>query len=236
MMLNSIPRLNETGYRIVEELAEEASGLFLEGDIEEIRSRIEVEANKAGDSPYYAKNIDLDVPLEPLNQIEQAGPDTDAHYAPLVRQAISGITVAEAADPLLWASINCFALSPYTTVRWSTSKLKKSNPANFIKNHWLWSTKPRISNASARLWWLFETAHRAAKFSKYSSERLLEYMADNVELYHQLTDRAYSAANPILVAAIYDLAIDKYDYLFDKPRPNVDEGIHSLLAKFFAIY
>ena len=220
MMLNNIPRLTEEGYMIVEELAEENPGLFLKGDMGELRKHIEEESNKTGDSPYHSKKIELEAPLDPLNQIEQSGPGTDAHYAGLVRQAVSGISPAEATEDSLWASINCFAISPYVTVRWSTSHLKKSNPVNFVKNHWLWNNKPRISNAAARLWWLFETAHRAAEYSKYSTEQLLEFMADNVELYHQLTDRTYSAANPILVAAVYDLAIDKYNHLFDKPYPN----------------
>ena len=220
MMLNSIPMLNEDGYLIVDELAEETPGLFLKGDMDELRKRIEERADKNGDSPYHSKKIELEAPLDPLNQIEQSGPGSDAHYAPLVRQAVSGISPAEAAGDTLWTSINCFAISPYVTVRWSTSHLKKALPINFVKNHWLWNTRPRISNAAARLWWLYETAYRAAEYSKYSKEQLLEFMADNVELYHQLTDRTYSAANPILVAAVYDLAIEKHDYLFGKPYPN----------------
>ena len=219
-MLNNIPRLNEIGYKILDELADSSPDLFLEGDAENLRSIIEERASKEGDSPYRSGSIQLEVPLNPLNQLEQAGPDTDANYAPLVRQAVSGISPAQAAEDSFWASINCFGLSPYIKVRWSTSSLKKSNPSKFVKNHWLWNDRPRRSNASARLWWLSETAQRASRFSKYSTETLLENMADNVELYHQLTDRTYFAANPLLVATVYDIAIENNRYLFDKPYPN----------------
>ena len=58
MMLNSIPRLSEDGYMIVEELAEEKPGLFLEGDTDELRKSIEGEADKNGDSPYHSKKIE----------------------------------------------------------------------------------------------------------------------------------------------------------------------------------
>lgn len=218
MMLNNIPRLSESGYQALEELVEDSLDLFLEGDTVELYNRIEARVD--GNPAFQSKGIELSVPLGPLNQIERAGPDTDAYYAPLVSQAVDNLSPADAASYLLWSSINCFVLSPYITVRWSTSKLKKSNPSSFVRNHWLWNKKPRISNASARLWWLFETAHRGSQFSRYSADTLLDYMANNVELYHQLTDRAYIAANPRLVAAIYDIAIDKHDYLFDKPYPN----------------
>lgn len=220
MMLNNIPRLQNDGYKILEELADESPSLFLDGDAVELRNRIEERAKENGDLPYHAKDIELEVSLDPLNQLEQAGPDTDANYAPLVRQAVSGISPAQAAEDSFWTSINCFVLSPYIKVRWSTSSLKESNLSKFVKNHWLWNDRPRRSNASARLWWLFETAQRASRFSKYSAETLLENMADNVELYHQLTDRTYFAANPLLVATVYDIAIEKNRYLFDKPYPN----------------
>lgn len=220
MMLNDVPRLNEKGYLILEELADSSPLLFLEGDTEKLRDLISERASKEGDSPYRSETIKLEVPLDPLNKLEQAGPDTDAYYAPLVRQAVSGISPAQAAEDSFWTSINCFVLSPYTKVRWSTSNLKESNLSKFVKNHWLWNDRPRRSNASARLWWLFETAQRASHFSKYSTETLLENMADNVELYHQLMDRTYFAANPLLVATVYDIAIEKNNYLFDKPYPN----------------
>ena len=203
----------------MEELAVDAPNLFLESDVERLRDRIEDKANTEGESPYQDKNIELEVALDPLNQISESGPETDAHYALLVRQAFSGISPAQAADGSFWASVNCFALSPYTSVRWGKSNINK--PSNFIKRHWLWiGTGGRTWNAAARLWWLVEIAHRASRHSTHSLETLLEYMANNVELYHQFTSRTYLSSNPILVAAVYDIAIGGNEHLFQRPYPN----------------
>lgn len=223
-MLNNISRLNEIGYKILDELADSSPDIFLEGDTENLRSLIEERASKEGDSPYRSESIQLEVPLNPLNQLEQAGPDTDAYYAPLVRQAVSGISPAQATEDSFWASINCFALSPYIPVRWGTSKLKQGNLKNtaFVKRHWLWQgTTSRTWNAAARLWWLAELATRASEYSKNSVETLLDAMGNNVGLYHQLTSRTYLAANPQVVAAIYDVALDGSRHLFEKTYANL---------------
>ena len=216
----TIPRLSEHGYRILDELAQTRPSLFIESATDELQRRLEVDANKEGESPYQAQKLELEVSLHPLNYIEQPGPDTDAHYAPLLRQAVDGITPAQAADDLLWASINCFVISPYVSLRWSTSNLKNSNPGNYVRDHWLWKSRPRISNASARLWWLAERASRASEHSIHSSEVLLESMAGNVGLYHQLSDRAYFAASPIVVAAIYDVVLAGNEYVYQRPTAN----------------
>ena len=218
----TIPRLSDHGYRILDELARTDPGLFIESATDELRRRLEADANKEGESPYQTNNrqLILEVPLDPLNDIDQRGPDTDAHYAPLIRQAVDDITPAQAADYLLWASINCFAISSYVSLRWSTSKLKNSNPTKYVKDHWLWNSRPRISNASARLWWLKERANRASKYSIHSPETLLESMADNVGLYHQLSDRTYFAASPILVATIYDVVLAGNEYVYQRPMAN----------------
>lgn len=217
----TIPRLSDQGYRILDELARTDPGLFIGSATDELQQRLEADAKKEGETPYQANNkLELEVPLNPLNYIEQPGPDTDAHYAPLIRQAVGGITPAQAADDLLWASINCFAVSPYISVRWKTSNLRNSNPAKYVRDHWLWNSRPRISNASARLWWLAERANRASEYSIHSPETLLESMADNVGLYHQLSDRPYFAASPVLVAAIYDVVLAGNEYVYQRPTAN----------------
>ena len=229
----SIPRLNVHGYRYLDELAQARPDLFIDSATAELQLRLETHADMENESPYQAEQLELEVALDPLNYIEERGPETDADFAPLVRQAVAGITPAQAADELLWSSINCFILSPYVALRWSTSHHRNSNPTAFVKNHWLWNKTPRRSNASARLWWLAETAYRASKFSIHSSSTLLESMASNVGLYHQLSDRSYFAANPALVAAIYDVVLAGNQYLF--PRPQANQLLRSLNMKAGAI-
>lgn len=223
-----INKFNDNGYRITEGLAKTDPGLFIDSDTCELKARIEAIADREGVLPYQT-DIELEVGLDPLNLIEQPGPETDVYYAPLIRQAVAGLSPAEAAEGLLWASINVFCISTYTSIRWSTSHIKISKPTQFIRNHWLWNNTPRISNSSARLWWLVEMANRASEYSVHSSEILFHAMANNVGLYHQLSDRPYFAAKPNLVAAIYDVVLAGNEYVY--PRPQANQLLRALNMK-----
>lgn len=219
MILNYVPRLNQSGYRIMEELADTVPHLFLQGDSKQLKESFDYLAAEKGERPYDYPDIKLRVPLDPLNQIRRAGPKTDADYAPLLRQAVAGLSSEQAYDGCFWASLNCFVLSPYVSVRWK-SHIKKLKPAQFVKRHWLWIGKQgRVWNAAARLWWLAENALRASEFSMHSSDTFLQTMANNVGLYHQMTARAFSS-NPVLIAAIYDIALANNEYLFQTDNAN----------------
>ncbi len=220
-MIENIPYINEVGNQILERLVLTDPSLFFGG--RHLRDKLEDLAGDLGESPYSNKSINLETSLAPLNQIREDGPGTDADNAPILRQALSSVSPAEASDGLLWASINCFALSPYIPVRWGTSSLRRDDLQNtaFVKRHWLWQgTAGRTWNASARLWWLAELATRASEYSRNSVETLLEAMGNNVGLYHQLTSRTFLAANPQVVAAIYDVALDGSRHVFEKAYAN----------------
>ena len=214
-MIEPVPHVNDTGYQILERIALVWPNLFFEGN--RLRDKLEELANERGES-CYDKPITLDTSLAPLNRIREEGPGTDANNAPLIRQALSNVTPAMASDGLLWTSINCFTLSRYIPVRWSRTHLRSTA---FVERHWLWKgTNGRTWNASARLWWLAELANRAGEFSKNSVETLLETMANNVGLYHQLTSRRFLAANAKVVATIYDVALDGSEHIFEKAYAN----------------
>lgn len=220
-MIEDIRYISDDGYQILEGIALTDPGLFFGGKL--LIEKMEDLADNLGKFPYAKKSINLETSLAPLNQIREDGPGTDADNAPILRQALSSVSPAEASDGLLWASINCFALSPYIPVRWGTSKLKQDDLKNtaFVKRHWLWQgTAGRTWNASARLWWLAELATRASEYSRNSVETLLEAMGNNVGLYHQLTSRTFLAANPQVVAAIYDVALDGSRHVFEKAYAN----------------
>lgn len=220
-MIEKVRYISDEGYQILEDIAQTDPGLFFGGNL--LIEKMEDLADNLGRSPYDKKSIHLETSLAPLNQIREDGPLTDADNAPILRQALASVSPAEAADGLLWISINCFALSPYIPVRWGTSKLKQDDLKNtaFVERHWLLQgTDSRTWNASARLWWLAELATRASEYSKNSVETLLEAMGNNVGLYHQLTSRRYLSANPQVVAAIYDVALDGSRHLFEKTYAN----------------
>lgn len=217
--LFDIPQLTDTGYHILEVIAHRTPTLFFAG-LRRLKEELDREANLYGDDAYTDQPIKLDASLHLLNQVRESGPVTDAYYAPQVRLALSSLSPAGASDGLLWTSINCFALSPYIQARWGSHNVN----TRFVQRHCLWlGTEGRTWNASARLWWLAELANRASRFSKHTEATLLEAMADNVGLYHQLTSRRYLAANAKVVAAIYDVVLDDEihnKYIFEKRYAN----------------
>ena len=214
MSSKSIPRLNDGGYRILAEMADSSPHLFVSGDTAQLIEELEHRAQQQGVSPYASSRIDLKVPLDPLNQVDRKGPSTDAHYAPMLRQAVSGISSKQADQGSFWASVNCFLLSPYVSKRWGNRN--NENPDSFVERHWLWIGKQgRLWNAAARLWWLGEMALRSSEFSVHSARTLLTIMANNTVLFHNIMYRNF-ACNPVSVAAIYDTALAGNPYLFRK--------------------
>lgn len=221
-MFNNVLKLNQDGYRILEELAETVPYIFIGGDTRLLKKSLDYLAVKRGEWPYDPYDIKLKVPLDTLNtQITEEGPGTDAEFVPLVRQATAGISPERMDQRMFWTSINCLVLSPYIARRWSTSYLLKKEPDKFVKKHWFWlGTESRCWNASARLWWLGEMSLRASEFSLHSTDTLLRVMAGNVGLYHQLMSRAFAVNNPVLTAAIYDTALAGNEQLFQTANAN----------------
>lgn len=214
MSSKSIPRLNDSGYRILAEMADSSPHIFVSGDTAQLIEELEHQAQRQGVSPYASSRINLTVSLDPLNEVDRKGPSTDARYAPILRQAVAGISSEQADQGSFWASINCFLLSSYVSKRWSSRK------SNFVERHWLWiGKKGRLWNATARLWWLGEMALRSSEFSIHSSRTLLTVMGNNTGLFHAIMDRKF-ASNPVLVAAIYDTSLAGKPYLLDKEYAN----------------
>ena len=174
--------------------------------------------------------LTLQTDLQGLNDADSQSDSTDASNAPIIRQAFPDITPAKAADHRLWASVNCFALLPYTTMRWNqrtsakapcrTDEVQKLR--EWVQEHYLGhGVDMKQDNAAARLWWLTEMAERASPHSKHSADRLLSAMANDVEMYHQLLFRPYLVSSPRVVGTIYDVALSSgNDYLRRRPYPN----------------
>ena len=210
--MNEIKRVNENGYKALRTLARNQPHLFMTPD----PGRLEEEmVNTADTLDVWGQPLAAGCSLAPLNELQDSGPETDYHYAKIVRQALDGISLADAADELLWASINCFAIADYVSVRWLTGLTSKTNLSKFVDDHWLrGDTEGRRANAVARLWWLGELSSRVSQRSQYSADEILNAMANNVNLYHQTLSRRYLLANPRVVAAIYEVALNGNTHLF----------------------
>lgn len=216
--MNSLKLINETGYKALQSLAQRSPRLFTVPDIDLLQASMLTEV---GTSDVWRQTIVLECSLSPLNGIEEKGPESDAHYSKIIRQALSGIDIADGSDRLLWASINCFAIADYVPIRWETSNIRHSNPEGFVNMHWLkWGSSARQDNAAARLWWLGELSKRVSRHSKYSADDLLDAMANNVNLYHQTLSRPRLLANSKLVAVIYEFAIEGNAHLYQTKYAN----------------
>ena len=232
-MTTNIPLLSTKGYQALWGLSNDDPQVFYEEPPPTTLKELlkQTHAAKGGEpEELWDGEITLQADLSALNDADAQSDKTDAINAPLIRQALPDVTSAKAADHRLWASVNCFALLPYTTMRWNQGSSAKApcrtdetqKLREWVQEHYLGhGVDMKQDNATARLWWLTEMAERTAVHSKHNAERLLPAMANDVEMYHQLISRPYLASNPRVVAAIYDLALNPGNhYLLKRPYPN----------------
>ena len=207
--------LNDSGFDALLTLAESEPRLFVQGDPVELRRRMERagRVENGPDAELYGERLAMPVSLADLNHLQRGGPSSDANYAPILRQA-AGSSVSLVANPLFWATLNCFDLHQYVPVRWESSNLQQAS-TNFVRRHWLQysGSDGRKWNAAARLWWLSEMAARASNHSQHNQDDLLTAMAGNVNLYHQTIDRTFLSSNPRLLAAVWDVFLDGNEHL-----------------------
>ena len=210
--MESIRIVNEEGNKALKNLALKNPASFINPDSQQL---VEQMINEAGTESVWGPSLEIKADLQSLNSETQSGPRTDSVHAKTMRAALYGLTPANASDDLLWASLNCFALANYVPVRWQTSNTKETKPTNFVEDHWLkYSGSARRKwNAAARLWWMGELSERISRYSENTADELLDVMSNNVNFYHQTIDRPYIAANPKLLAAMYDIFLDGNEHL-----------------------
>ena len=209
--------VNENGLAVLKLLSNEKPSLFIDADPDELMAAMEVRAET---SDLWDAPLDLKGDLSPLNEIKEGGPGTDAQYARVVRNALGHLPSSEGLNEHRWASVNCFVLPRYASVRWSHVQPKDdSGISRFVLRHWLDGNRvnARQDNSIARLWWLGEFSHRASEYTDMlSADEILDAMADNVNLYHQLLSRPILLSRSRLIAAIYEVFLDSdsdNDYL-----------------------
>ena len=217
--------VNEEGYKALGTLAVARPQVFTNPQDHNIS---ELMIEEAGTDNVWKQTLDLENDLHSINSEETAGPSTDAIHARTLREAIPQVTAADVIDDNLWASINCFLLGSYVPKRWSTSNTLHSNPTNFVRAHWLQynSSDGRKWNAAARLWWMGELAERTSQYSEHTADEIIDKMASSVNFYHQTIDRPYLAANPKLMAVLYDVFFDDNEHL--SMTKNINELLKGL--------
>ena len=220
--MESLRIVNDDGYKALRRLAENNPSCFINPAGQQLEQLM---AEEAGTDEVWGPRLDLHEDLASLGEETEAGPRRDTVHAKTVRKALAGLTPAEASNGYLWASFNCFAIPQYVPVRWSTSNNKGTKPSNFVLDHWIQysGSDGRKWNAAARLWWMGELADRIAHYSEHTPDELLATMAGNVNFYHQTIDRTYLAANPRLLAILYDVFLDGNEHL------NVTKAVSDML-------
>jgi len=213
MTSNQIHALTDSGYALLETIADDRPDLFWNSESELLMKELKERAGQSGDEEVslFSQNRKWTPQraLEALVEDAVSGPSSDAEHAHHLRQALPTMTPADMSDKRVLSSICCFHLSEYVGKRWQSSSLSKSDDlekqTNFAKLHWLGNSKE--SNALARIWWLYEFAQRSAPYSAHDGDALLEKMAGNVNFYHQMLRRAYLMASDRIRAAVLDVAI-----------------------------
>lgn len=207
--------VNEDGLAALNSLSHEKPSLFVDADSDALIAEMEerVETSDIWDTP-----LNLAEDITSLNQVQDSGPKTDSEYARLVRNALGHLPPSDGLNEHRWATINCFVLPRYVSMRWSHVQPKDSKRLpSFVKSHWLDGGKvsARQNNSVARLWWLGEFSARAAEHTNlHSADELLDAMAQYVNLYHQLLYRPNLLARSRLVAVIYEVFLEPgNDYL-----------------------
>jgi len=206
--------LTDAGYRFLYQIAGESPEMFARGDSRVLKAELERQCGRAGGEtkPFDHRVWHQQRPLKRIDDSPKPGPDMDAEHARMLRASLPALTAADASDPLVLASINCFHLADYMPVRWSSSKhspkpdrsVSHADFVKFARSHWLGRSKE--SNSAARLWWLYEFAARAAPHSVHDRGALLDLMAGNVGLYHQMLRRRYLMASDRIRAMVLDAA------------------------------
>ena len=208
--------MNDDGLRALKQLSYEMPELFIKADADTLKKQMEESAQK---DTLYGDYIHIRSDLSSLNGLTHGGPGTDASFAQLVRQAFGYLPPSEGLNDYRWATINCFIIPQYVKIRWPLPGIQVGDEkklSSFVQRHWLngHRTEARQDNAIARLWWLGELSGRAARHSeRYTEEDILNAMASNVSLYHQLLYRPNLVSRSKLVAAIYEVFLDDNDYL-----------------------
>ena len=223
--MTTLQIVNEEGYKALRNLAVRKPQMFISPEGQNLE---ELMIEEAGTTEVWKQTMNLKVTLESINAETTAGPTTDAIHARALRAALPQITAADAVDGNIWASINCFGIDRYVPNRWSTSNNKTSNPANFVRDHWIQYDRAdgRKWNAAARLWWMGELAERVSQYSEHNADDIIDMMAENVNFYHQTIDRPYLAANPKMMAVLYDVFFDGNEHL--SMTKNINELLKSL--------
>ena len=224
-MTEPVRIVNEEGYKALQRLADIEPDLFIKPSRQALQERM---IQDAGTDEVWGSIVELHASLDSLSKEATPGPRTDAIHAKTLKNALSHLTPAAAGNGYLWASINCFAISEYVPVRWSSSNNKEAKPSNFVRDHWIQysGSEGRKWNAAARLWWMAELATRIGNYSEHDSDELLATMAENINFYHQTIDRTYLAANPRLLAMIYDVFLNGNEHL--KATKAVSDMLKSL--------
>ena len=207
--------VNEDGRVALIHLAYETPQLFLDADPVALEKAM---VERMRTENLWGGPLGLREDMSSLNSLSEGGPGTDAAFVSSVRKGLGHLPPSEGLNDYRWNTINCFVIPQYARARWSdVEPSDKKHLPSFVERHWLKGhlTKARQDNSIARLWWLGELSHRAAKYSeRYDATDFLQAMAGNVNLYHQLLSRRNLASRSKLVAAIYEVfREDGNDYL-----------------------
>lgn len=207
--------VSDLGHSALLEIASREPDIFLSSDSTVLLARAEHIIKSSSDPDamlFHQSGVSCDTSVfQQLKDTAVSGPSNDIQHAKMLYANLEA-TPSQMSDKRVIASLNCFFASEYVWQRWQSSTSatsdKPATKSKFVKDHWLTTSKE--SSGVARIWWLYEYARRAAKYSQNDTEAILDILAGSPSFYNQLLDRPYLMASDKVRGAIVDVAIETY--------------------------
>ena len=181
-------RLTQDAYDFLRELASTQPDLWFNPGTD-----FDTVLASSGIDPYLqSMDLELQKPIE-LSVKLQGGrrPNQADDQALSFHQALSGLSPANATDPLLWSWLAHFRLHAYSIERWP---LRGADATRHIRQHYFLTDNSLglfQMNVASRTWWLAQTALKAAEGSNgaLSANQVVRYFADHAQHYHTIVMR-----------------------------------------------
>ena len=191
-------RLTQAAYDYLRELAESEPSLWFdpETDFHEVLVSRGEDAYLEQTTVTLEGSIDFRVDLQGGRRPNQADECALGFY-----RALSGMSLAQATDHLMWSWFAHFKLHRYCIDRWP---LRGEDRARHIRQHYFlsdYSLGMFQMNVASRTWWLAHTAIKASEGSRgaLNPEEAVRYFANHAQHYHTVVMRE-SLRSPMVLA------------------------------------
>ena len=191
-------RLTQAAYDFLRELAESEPALWFNPgtDFHDVLVSRGIDSYLEPTTAVLEGPTDYRVNLEGGRRPNQADECALSFY-----RSLTGISLSQATDHLMWSWFAHFKLHRYCIDRWP---LRGDDRVRHIRQHYFLSDHSLgmfQMNVASRTWWLAHTAIKASQGSRgaFNPEEVVRYFADHAQHYHTVVMRE-SLRSPVVLA------------------------------------